>query len=160
MTGDSEPDKPWGNTLLVRAEVRGTGGRRLTGYVHLQPNAPGHNGPETLEDLLGRPGGFFPLTDERHHTVFLAKDQVLAVSIAADAGLEDPARLSAARNLGLEVELSDGTALAGTVPLELPPARNRAIDFLNQSSGFIGLHAADAIHFVNRRHVRVATPFD
>ena len=160
MTASSESDRPWGSTLRVRAEVLATGGRRLVGSLHLQPNASSHLGPESPEDLLNRPGDFFPLTQEEGHAVFLAKRQVLAVVIAPEPFFDDPTRASAARSLKLQAELSDGTEFAGSVVTEMPPDRGRALDFLNEDRGFFALRSPDAIRYLNRDHLRVVTPLD
>jgi hypothetical protein len=160
MTAPSESDRPWGSTLRVRAEVFATGGRRLVGLLHLQPNASGHLGPETPEDLLSRPGEFFPLTQEGGKAVFLAKGQILAVVIAPEPFFDDPTRAFAARSLKLHVELSDGSEFAGAVVTEMPPDRPRALDFLNEDRGFFALRSPDAIRYLNRDHLRVVTHLD
>jgi hypothetical protein len=160
MTAPSESDRPWGSTLRVRAEVLVTGGQHLAGFLHLQPNASSHLGPESPEDLLNRHGDFFPVTQEGGRTVFLAKSQVLAVVFAPQPFFDDPTRASAARNLKLTVQLSDGTEFAGSVVSEMPPDRARALDFLNDGRGFFALRSADAIRYLNRDHLRVVTPLD
>ncbi len=160
MTASSEYDRPWGSTLRVPAEVLATGGRRLAGFVHLQPHAAVHLGSETPEDLLNRHGRFLPLTREDGRTVFLAKAQILALLIPADALSDDPARASAARNLQIRVELSDGTEFAGSVASEMPPDRPRTLDFLNETSGFFALRSQDAVRYLNPEHLRVVTPED
>lgn len=160
MTGSGEITRPYGNTLRIRAQVLATGGRRLSGYLHLQQHAPSHAGPESPEDLLARPGGFFPLTDEQGRTVFICKDQVLAISTDPETTFTDPDRRSAARSLRIRVELSDGTEFAGLVALEMPPDRPRPLDFLNESRGFFALAEPDAIRYLNRQHLRVVTPSD
>lgn len=151
--------RDWGDTVRIRADVQITGGRTLTGFLHLLPYAPVHLGQETPDDVLNRNEDFFPLTDEEERTVFLAKSQVLAVTVAT-AGAGDPDRLSAARTMALAVELSDGSEWAGTVASELPPTRTRAIDFLNLQKGFFALRADGAVRYINRAHVRVVIPSD
>jgi hypothetical protein len=157
----SEPAAPtWGNTLRIRAEVRMTGQRVRSGFLHLQPHASVHSGPETPEDMLNRPVGFFPLTGEDERTVFVAKEQVLAVTLAGEPLFDDPDRIHAARTTGLRIELSDGSELVGTAALELPPTRSRALDFLNEGSGFFAIHALEVVHLVNRRQIRLVTSLD
>jgi len=160
MTASSESDRPWGSTLRVRAEVLVTGGQRLAGFLHLQPNASNHLGPESPEDLLNRRGEFFPLTQDGGRTVFLATCQVMAVVLAPQQLFDDPTRASAARNLKLQAQLSDGTEFAGTVVSEMPPDRARVLDFLNQGRGFFALRSPEAIRYLNRDHLRLVTPLD
>jgi hypothetical protein len=156
MTTAETGTRDWGDTVRIKAEVQATGGRSFSGFLHLLPFASIHLGPETPEDVLNRDEAFFALTDEREHTIFIAKAQVLAVAI--EHPLRDPDRLHAARAIGLKVELSDGSEHIGTVLSELPPTRTRAIDFLNHGAGFFALHAADTARYINRAHVRAVSP--
>lgn len=160
MTEPEPAVRSWGSTLRIRAEVLVTGGRTLTGNLHLQSQASSHSGPETPVDALNRDERFFPLTDDSDRTIILAKSQVLAVGIGAGLPEDDPDRRSAARTIALRVELSDGNEFSGTVATELPPDRRRALDFLNLASGFFGLASESAVRFINRRHIRVVTPLD
>ena len=149
----------WGSTFRVRAEVLVTGGRTLTGFLHLQPLALSHSGPETPEDVLNRDEAFFPLTSESQ-TMFLAKSQVIAVTVTTVLPVRDIDRVEAARTLGMQVELSDGSEFVGAVTSELPPDRARVLDYLNHAHGFFCLVDQDAMRFVNRVHVRLVTPLD
>jgi len=149
----------WGSTLRVRAEVLVTGGRTLTGFLHLQPLALFHSGPESPEDALNRDEAFFPLTSE-NQTMFLAKSQVIAVTVNSVLPVRDIDRVEAARTLGMQVELSDGSEFVGAVTSELPPDRGRVLDYLNHATGFFCLVDQDAMRFVNRLHVRLVTPLD
>ena len=148
--------RDWGDTVRIKAEVRATGGRTFSGFLHLLPFASIHLGPETPEDVLNRNDAFFALTDQQEHTIFIAKAQVLAVAVEYET--VDPDRLHAARTIGLKVELSDGSEYTGTVSSELPPTRTRAIDFLNSGAGFFALHVADTARYINRVHVRAVSP--
>lgn len=159
MTAQEPGSQAWGNTLRIRAEVLVTGGRTLIGFLHLQPLASFHSGPETPEDVLNRDEAFFPLTSEQQ-TFFVAKDQVVAVTVRTMLPLNDLDRVEAARTLGLSVVLSDGSELAGAVTSELPPGRARLLDYLNHASGFFCLVDQDAMRFVNRIHVRHVSPLD
>lgn len=153
----ASPD--WGNMLRVRAEVRVTGGQTVTGTLHLQRVAPLHDGIETPEEVLSRSEAFFAMTTD-DGTRFMAKSQVLVVTVIDPLPLPDPERLSAARTIGLRIEMSDGQAFSGTVSSELPPNRARALDYLNLGQGFFGLQSPEAVHYVNRCHVRIVTPLD
>lgn len=150
----------WASTLRARAEVLLVGGRVLSGDLHLQPLASHHSGPETPEDLLNRAEGFFPLTEAGGTTLLVSKPQVICVEITVSVPQEDADRVTAARHVGLHLELSDGSVRAGSVRSEMPPDRPRALDFLNEGPGFFALYAAEAVRFINRAHVRLATPLD
>jgi len=156
MTTAETGTRDWGDTVRIKAEVQATGGRTFSGFLHLLPFASIHLGPETPEDVLNRDEAFFALTDQREHTIFIAKAQVLAVIV--DYATLDPDRIHAARTIELKVELSDGSEHTGTVSSELPPTRTRAIDFLNHGAGFFALHVADTARYINRVHVRAVSP--
>jgi hypothetical protein len=158
MTTAEPVTRDWGNTVRIKARVQTTGGRTFTGFLHLLPFASIHLGPETPDDVLNRDDQFFVLTDDQEHTVFIAKAQVLLVAIEHEAPPTDPDRASAARTIGLRVEMSDGSTHVGTVSSELPPTRTRAVDFLNHAAGFFSLHDAERVRYINRAHVLVVTP--
>jgi hypothetical protein len=160
MTVPQPATPTWGNTLRIRAEVLLTGRRTLTGFLHLLPLASIHSGPETPEDVLNRAVGFFPITDDDERAVIVGKSQVLVVRLAAESLFDDPDRVGAARSIKLRVELTDGSEVSGIVALELPPTRSRALDFLNEGTGFFALHVPEAVRYVNRSHVRLVTPLD
>ncbi len=155
-----EPGSPaWSSTLRVRVEVLVAGGGTLDGFLHLQPLASFHSGPESPEDALNRKEQFLPITSD-NRTIFVAKNQVLAVTIRTVLQTSDVDRVEAARTLGMQVELSDGTGFVGAVTSELPPDRARVLDYLNHAEGFFCLVDQDAMRFVNRFHVRLVTPLD
>jgi hypothetical protein len=156
MTTAETVTRDWGDTVRIKAEVLATGGRVFSGFLHLLPYASIHLGPETPDDVLNRDEAFFALTDDREQAIFLAKAQVILVAI--EHAQRDPDRSSAARTIGLRIELSDGSDHTGTVASELPPTRTRAIDFLNQSVGFFALYTSDTVRYINRTHVRAVSP--
>jgi hypothetical protein len=102
-----------------------TGGRTIYGALHLQPLALFHSGPETPEDALNRNEAFFPLTSDKQ-TVFLAKSQVIAVTVRSMLPVRDLERLEAARTLGMQVELSDAPPGSGPCP-RLLESRHRVL---------------------------------
>ena len=159
MLAQESGSHPWGNTLRIRAEVLVTGGRTLAGFLHLQPMASFHSGPEAPEEALNRHELFLPITSD-NRSIFVAKSQILAVTIRTVLPANDLDRVEAARTLGMQVELSDGTGFVGAVTSELPPDRGRVLDFLNLSEGFFCLVDQDAMRFINRMHVRLVTPLD
>jgi hypothetical protein len=139
-------------------ELRLTGHQVLLGDIHLQLVAQTHSGPESPLDMLNRPEAFFAMTLEGEQPVLLAKSQVVALRLPAEAAGGDPARESAARRMEMAVEFSDGTRLEGAVLLELPPDRLRLLDFLNFAPAFFGLRTGADLQVVNRSHVRAVSP--
>lgn len=154
------PTDAWGSIHLVRAEILVEGGTLVTGDLHLFASARDHAGPETPADLLNRDETFFAITEANGQTLILSRRQVLMVRLEAEPVREDPDRLLAARTIEVGVELTDGTAIQGTVTSELPPRRPRALDYLNHRRGFFPLQSPDALRLINRDHVRFVTPLD
>jgi hypothetical protein len=158
MTKAESATRDWGDTLRIRAEVAVSGNRTFSGFLHLLPFASIHLGPETPEDVLNREEAFFALTDDQEHTIFIAKEQVLLVTIEAASWAGDPDRFLVVRTIPLRVELCDGSVHSGIVSSELPPTRTRAIDFLNSAPGFFALWTDEAVRYINRANVRVVSP--
>lgn len=148
----------WMDTRRQRAEILLTGRRVIHGDIHLQPLARNHSGPEGPLDLLNRTEAFFAVTIEGEQPVFVAKGQVLALTLDAEAALHDPDRESAARRVELEVELADGSLFEGVVIIELPPDRPRLLDFLNLAPEFFALWSPNVVRYLNRDHVRAVSP--
>jgi hypothetical protein len=148
----------WLTTTRVRADVLLVGRRTITGDIHLQPHAKHHAGGETAIDFMNRGERFFPVILEGEQPLFVARSQVMYLRLPALPPIEDPDRASAARRLGLEVELCDGTTLEGLVSLELPPDRTRALDFLNLLPRYFAILTPDAIRIINRDYVRAVSP--
>src|SRR2546428_7056921 len=70
---------------------------------------PHHEGPETVLEMLNRAEGFFAFRPADDGNVLLvSKTHTIWVSIDRQAPITDPARLSAARMLGVEVVLAGG----------------------------------------------------
>jgi len=148
----------WFSTRTQRADVHLTDRRVLSGVVHLQLMARHHSGPETPVDLLNREDRFFALVLGGEQPVFVAKGQVMYLTLPPQPTIEDPDRASAARRIELEIELGDGTMLEGVVMIELPPDRLRVLDFLNSAPEFFALWTPEAVRVVNRNHIRAASP--
>jgi hypothetical protein len=150
----------WLDTRRERVEITVTGNRTLVGDIHLLLAAETHAGPESAVDLLNRHEPFFAVTFPEEQTVFLAKSQVLVVTLPPPPrpAIDDPQRESAARHLQLEVEMADGSVFEGDVALELPPDRARLLDFLNLAPPFFALSNPEGIRLIHRAHVRTVSP--
>ncbi len=121
-----------------------------------------HEGPETVLEMLNRPEGFyaFRLADQ-DDLLLISKVQTISVSVNGQAPIADPARLSAARLLGVELELSGGSKVGGWASAELPVQNARLLDYLNLSRDlFFAVWTHAATHYVNRGHVLYARPLD
>src|SRR5437870_9844340 len=93
---------------------------------------PHHDGPETVLEMLNRAEGFFAFRPADDGNVLLvSKAHTTWVSLDRQAPITDPARLSAARMLGVELVLAGGAPLGGRASVELPVHDYRLLDYFN-----------------------------
>jgi hypothetical protein len=149
----------------VIADVLTTHGPAQAGEVFVMERVPQHDGPESVLEMLNRPEAFFafrpaePAPDEE--VLLVSKAHTVSVAQQRQAPIADPARLSAAKLLGLELVFADGTKLNGWASVELPPEHSRVLDYLNASpDAFIALWTHASTHYVNRAHVLYARPLE
>jgi hypothetical protein len=151
--------------VAVPASLRLSEGDRRRGQIYVMERVPQHTGPETPLEMLNRPEGFFafrPETDgggSGEDVLLVTKARTIVLSVPRDPTAEDPARLSAAKQAGIELALADGSSLSGWATLELPAHHARLLDYLNASlEPFFAVTTADEVHLVNRAHVLYARP--
>lgn len=149
----------WGITTKEPAEVMLAEGVVLIGDLHLYARPTYPPGPETPLEMLNRNDSFFALTLNGAVT-FVPKTQVVVVSCRNQAPLADPARVSAARQIELEIVVQGGAEFRGYATLELPPGRSRSLDFLNGAGVFFAIDTDDVTRYVNKSRVRLARPLD
>lgn len=146
---------------VVAARLTLSQGRPQVGTIFLAARVPQHDGPETPLEMLNRPDPFLPFrpTDEGE-VLLVARGQIVTLDV--DHGpITDPDRLSAAKELRLELVLSNGTTIAGHARVELPEHHSRTLDYLNSSAApFFALSNQDSTHYVNRAHVLYVRPRD
>jgi len=150
----------WGSIHQEPARVVFADGGAIDGQLHLLARVNYPPGPETPLDMLNRPDAFFALTGAASATVLVSKAQAAIVSCQLGALPADPERLSAARFVPIDVVMATGLELRGQSALELPPERNRTLDFVNAPGRFFALWSGDVTHFVNKALVRLIRPLD
>ncbi len=123
---------------------------------------PHHDGAETVLEMLNRAEGFFAFRPADGGDVLLvSKLHTIWASVDRQAPITDPARLSAARLVGVEVVLAGGSTLGGWASVELPLHHARLLDYLNAShDAFFAVWTHATTHYVNRAHVLYARPLD
>jgi hypothetical protein len=152
--------------LLPRARLAArlllTQGVSRPGTIFLVERMPHHDGPETALEMLNRDEGFFPFApDEDGGVMLVAKAHTIALSVDRQAPIADPARLSAARNVGIELVLAGGSTLGGWASYELPAGHARLLDYLNEEAHpFFAIWTHATTHYVNRAHVLYARPLE
>jgi hypothetical protein len=148
----------------VAAHVLLTQGAARAGHIFVMERVPQHDGPETVLEMLNRSETFFafkPDPKDEHELLLVSKSHTVTVAVDRQAPIADPARLSAAKLLGLELVLAGGSKLAGWASVELPPQHSRLLDYLNSSGeSFFALWTHVATHYVNPAHVLYARPLD
>lgn len=146
----------------VPAHVLLTQGVSRPGQIYVMERVPQHDGPETVLEMLNRPEGFFAFrSTEAEDVLLVSKVHTISVSVDRQAPIADPARLSAAKLLGVEIVLAGGSTLAGWASVELPSYHSRLLDYLNASHDpFFAVWTHAATHYVNRAHVLYARPLD
>ena len=138
-----------------------THGKPRTGTIYVGARVSSHDGPETPLEMLNRPDPFFPFRPAEDDQILLvAKGQTIALAVDR-APITDPDRLSAARELRIELVLDNGATLAGRASVELPEHQSRPLDYLNAApEPFFAITTDESSHYVNRAHVLFARPRD
>jgi len=146
----------------VPARVLLTQGVAHPGEVYVMERVPQHDGPETVLEMLNRREAFFAFRpDPGTELMLVAKAHTVSVTLDRQAPIADPARLSAAKLLGIEIVLAEGSTLNGWASAELPPEHARLLDYLNATQDpFFALWTHAATHYINRAHVLYARPLD
>jgi hypothetical protein len=144
----------------VPARLLLTQGVSRPGQIYVMERVPDHDGPETVLELLNRREGFFAFRPNEDDSVLLvSKGQTVTLSVDRQAPIADPARMSAARTLGVEVVLASGSTLGGWASVELPEQHARLLDYLNASHDpFFAVWSHTTTHYVNRAYVVYARP--
>lgn len=150
----------WGSIFQEAAEVLLPDGVSIAGSLHLLSRIDYPPGPETPLDMLNRGEPFFALTQATSGVLFIPKAQAVVVTCHHHAPPTDPERFSAAKLVALDVTLIAGRVLRGRAAVEMPPGRNRALDYVNGPGVFFALWTDDVTHYVNKSLVRTIRPLD
>jgi hypothetical protein len=154
----------WGTTTRVRSVVTLANGEVYPGYVHLIDWVHHRAGPETPIEMLNRPEGFFPVTQDDGAAIFLPKEQVAMVTCEWPPEGWPPEGMELlpehGRRVGIEVRLATGEQFRGEVSVALPTGKARALDYLNASQAFFQLVTDGAPRIFNRAHVSIVRPLD
>jgi hypothetical protein len=141
----------------AQVEVLLPGGAARQVTVFLAEFASGHAGRERVSDLLNAAEGeFVPALDAVTDAItFLNRQSVTAARVSREWEADD--ELGGGQEHEVEIALTDGTQLRGTVRYVLPPERSRLNDYLNDAQSFVRLAHGDQVTLVNKRHIaRVA----
>ena len=132
----------------------------IKGELFLSLFSKSHTGQETALEFMNSPERFFVLRLEADPPVrMMNKDRIVEVEISAEAELcgQDLSRMGA-KEEPMEVRFNNQVSLNGNAYVELPPAKSRLIDFLNQEDKFFLLRTGQTVHIINRRQISFVTP--
>jgi hypothetical protein len=128
--------------------------------MHLAASAAYPLGTESPLEMLNRAEPFFALMLGQNEVAFISKAQVAVVSCKDQSQAPDPTRASAARLVALEVMLANGAVFRGRSIFELPPARSRALDYVNAPGRFFTVWSDELTRYFNKYLVRLIRPLD
>jgi hypothetical protein len=140
----------------AHVEVLLPGGAARQVTVFLAEFASRHSGPERLSDLLNAEADFIPALDVATNLMtFLNRHGIAAARVSREWELGDEP--AGGDQHEVEIALTDGTTLRGTVSFMLPPEHSRLLDYLNDAQPFVRLAEKEKVALVNKRHIaRVA----
>jgi hypothetical protein len=150
----------WGATQRVAAKVMLAEGVVLAGELHVLARTTYPPDAESPLEMLNRDDPFFALTTGDGGVLFVSKAQVSVVSCPEQSRSDDPDRATAAKLVALTVELTDGVEYRGRSSFELPPARARALDYVNAPGRFFMLETDEVTQYINKSLVRLIRPLD
>lgn len=124
-------------------------GRRLEGEVFLWNRSKAGDVPEEPIELLNDEHPFFPFSRDERDFLLISKENVSMVEAcgpAPDAGAD-----VGDEQLGVELTLTDGTAISGFISVERRGESTRLLDFLNNyRKRFLPIVLGEQLCLVNR----------
>jgi hypothetical protein len=144
----------------VPVTIRCVDCEEVQGELFLSLFSKNHSGPETALEFMNGPERFFVLRlDAEPPARMINKDRIVEVEVSAEAELggQDLSGMGA-KEEPMEVHFNQQHSLKGNAFVELPPAKSRLIDFLNQEEKFFLLRTEQMVHIINRRQISFVTP--
>lgn len=125
-------------------------------FLYLAPYSDRREGAETLEDYVNGRRRFFPMVAGGVPRM-INRDQVLWLRYEKlPALIEQEATLVERLTI---VELTDGTRIEGTVPIDRPREQSRISDVLNDTrEEFLRIDDEAETYFVNKKFIRMVIP--
>jgi hypothetical protein len=133
------------------------GGTRVSGELHLLPEAGLHEGRERVIDTLAAPEPFLPITGIDGARI-IHKRRIVTVRVRDefDAGLSPESRVGATE-VPVQIDLAGlpvgESIVRGRVVLMTRPGHERVVDLLNESPGFLAVLTEDEVTLIGLRYV-------
>ena len=141
----------------AEAELTLSSGGLLQGWFFLAGSSATHAGPERVADVLNAESGFFPFevpAGATPDTVLINRPQLISVRLLDETteAQRDPGyEVATVRHV--EMLLSNGEMLSGTVRVYRPQGRDRLSDYARSADRFRYLENADGTFVVNSAHI-------
>jgi len=141
----------------AEAELTLSSGGLLQGWFFLAESSATHAGPERVADLLNAEVGFFPFqvpAGATPDTVLINRRQLISVRLLDETteAQRDPG-YEVATVRPVEMLLSNGEMLSGTVRVYRPQGRDRLSDYARSTDNFRYVENAEGTFVVNSAHV-------
>jgi hypothetical protein len=123
--------------------------------LFLGSRAESHSGPETLDEFLNRQRRFLPVESRETARRFLVnRSSILRIEVDENAPTQSEIELEMAPSVDLvELELTNGARLEGTVCSVQPPDNARLSDYFNEEPAFVPLQVGSGVTYVNKQYV-------
>jgi len=141
----------------AEAELTLSSGGLLQGWFFLAGSSATHAGPERVADVLNAESGFFPFqvpAGATPDTVLINRPQLISVRLLDETteAQRDPGyEVATVRHV--EMLLSNGEMLSGTVRVYRPQGRDRLSDYARSTDMFRYLENAEGTFVVNAAHI-------
>lgn len=145
-----------GNSVKIEKSKRSaticvSDGWRLDVNLFLRQVAEEHSGRELILDILNSKAGFIPLEDFQENEILIVnKSKIMWVELKKRDLTEET---MLAPEIPVEVKLTNGEILTGSLFLEMPPERSRLSDCLNFSPQFLYLCREKGDIILNKAYV-------
>ena len=141
----------------AEAELTLSSGGLLQGWFFLAGSSATHAGPERVADVLNAEAGFFPFqvpAGATPDTVLINRPQVISVKLldqTTEARRDPGYEVATVRHV--EMLLSNGEVLSGTVRVYRPHGRDRLSDYARSTDLFRYVENDDGTFVVNFAHI-------
>ncbi len=148
--------------LPVSAIVKLSSGHAYKGEFSLLGESAEHHGHERLKDLLNSPEAVVPFFNpEKQEAMLLNKAHIQLVELQTpDYASDTDAETDFSTHKQLVMLLTGGIKIRGEIYVNMPPGKDRTLDFLNRGQKFLYLYARDCLRIINLDHLIAVEDFE
>jgi hypothetical protein len=142
------------NEVAVTVSI--TGAEAEEHFVYLHPQSERRDGPETMADYLNGSRRFFPMVYSGVPRM-INRDQIMWVRYEKLPDVFEPDATMIEKLTILE--MTDGSRIEGTVPIDRPREQSRISDVLNDPhESFMRIDDEGETYYVNKTFIRLVIP--